>query len=108
MPGSHFVVPSHLTVNLLSATLVFSQLTRSIDSTSPHGLQNYPSLIAQSASIRGFILTDYVARFEEARVKLGEWLGQGKLKRKFHVQEGLKDAPKHLEELFEGKNTGKM
>jgi len=65
-------------------------------------------LISQSASIRGFILTDYIPRFAEARVKLGEWLGKGQLKRKFYIQEGLKDALSYLRELYEGKNTGKM
>ncbi|KIM26115.1 hypothetical protein M408DRAFT_330709 [Serendipita vermifera MAFF 305830] len=78
------------------------------NSPSPHGLQNYLTLIAQSASIRGFIITDYAPHYDEARAKLGEWLGQGKLKRKFHIQQGIKDAPKHLNELYEGKNTGKM
>jgi len=78
------------------------------NSSSPHGIQNYVTLIAQSASIRGLIVMDYAPHFEECRAKLGEWLGQGKLKRKFHIQNGLKDAPSHLRELYDGKNTGKM
>jgi len=74
----------------------------------PRGIQNYPAMIAQGAKLQGFIITDYVARYGEAREKLGEWLGAGKLKRKFYIQEGLEKAPEHLQELFAGRNTGKM
>lgn len=78
------------------------------DDTKPRGIQNYLTLIAQAAKIQGFIITDYAARYGEAREKLGEWLGAGKLKRKFYIQDGLEKAPEHLQELFAGRNTGKM
>jgi NADPH-dependent curcumin reductase CurA len=65
-------------------------------------------MIAQGAKMQGFIITDYAPRFAEAREQLGEWLGTGKLKRKFYIQNGLEKAPEHLQELFAGRNMGKM
>jgi NADPH-dependent curcumin reductase len=65
-------------------------------------------MIAQGAKMQGFIITDYAPRYAEAREKLGEWLGAGKLKRKFYIQDGLQKAPEHLQELFAGRNMGKM
>jgi hypothetical protein len=35
-------------------------------------------------------------------------MAAGKLKRKFHIREGLDRAPEYLNELFAGRNTGKM
>lgn len=66
------------------------------------------NLISQSASMQGFIVFNYESRYNEARVELAKWLAEGKLKRKFHIEDGLEHAPKHLQSLFDGKNTGKM
>ncbi|PVG04201.1 alcohol dehydrogenase [Serendipita vermifera] len=74
----------------------------------PRGIHGYLNLIAQGAKIQGFILTDYASRYGEARAQLSEWMAAGKLKRKFHIREGLERAPEYLNELFAGKNTGKM
>jgi NADPH-dependent curcumin reductase CurA len=35
-------------------------------------------------------------------------MAEGKLKRRFHIEEGLEKCPEHLNHLFEGKNTGRM
>ncbi|KAG8783174.1 hypothetical protein FRC20_002722, partial [Serendipita sp. 405] len=74
----------------------------------PRGIQNYLTLIGQRAKIQGFLVMDYAARFGEGQAKLGEWLAAGKLQRRFHLENGLKDTPQYLNELFNGKNTGKM
>ncbi|KAG8834325.1 hypothetical protein FRC17_009164 [Serendipita sp. 399] len=51
---------------------------------------------------------DYAARYNEGRAQLAEWLAAGKLKRRFYLEKGLKNAPQYLNDLFNGKNTGKM
>lgn len=33
---------------------------------------------------------------------------QGKLKRKFHIEEGLENCPEYMNMLFTGSNTGKL
>lgn len=51
---------------------------------------------------------DHVDRFPAALKYLGEGLQDGSLKRKFHVVEGLENAPSALNLLFTGGNTGKL
>jgi NADPH-dependent curcumin reductase CurA len=51
---------------------------------------------------------DYIKQYPEARQRLSRWLTEGKLKRRFHVVEGLENAPKALTMLYSGENTGKL
>ena len=51
---------------------------------------------------------DHVDRFPAALKYLGEGLQDGTLKRKFHVVEGLENAPSAMNLLFTGGNTGKL
>jgi NADPH-dependent curcumin reductase CurA len=73
------------------------------------GLLNVGQLIMQRATIRGFLVLDYVEHFEEAINHLAGMLGEGKL----HYDEtivpgGIEKAPEALGRLFEGSNMGKL
>ena len=74
----------------------------------PRPLQNYLTLIAMRAKLEGFIVFDYAKQFAAARAELAEGLASGAIKRKFHVVNGLANAPQSLELLFNGGNTGKL
>ena len=51
---------------------------------------------------------DYAPQYAAAREVIAGWLADGSLKRKFHIVEGLENAPKALPMLFNGGNTGKL
>jgi NADPH-dependent curcumin reductase CurA len=51
---------------------------------------------------------DYASQFDQAIEEMSRWIGEGKLKRKFHVVEGLEKCPEHLNLLYSGGNTGKL
>ncbi|KAI0649071.1 alcohol dehydrogenase [Trametes meyenii] len=74
----------------------------------PKGLSAYTNLIAQRAKIEGFIVFDYADRYAEALHEIGSWLKDGSLKRRFHIVQGLQNAPDALNLLFTGGNTGKL
>ncbi|KAI0078737.1 alcohol dehydrogenase [Panus rudis PR-1116 ss-1] len=74
----------------------------------PKGITNYMNLISQSAKLDGFLVFDYVKQFPQALQEMGKWLGEGKLKYKFHIVTGLEKAPEALPMLFEGRNQGKL
>ncbi|KAF8520503.1 hypothetical protein JB92DRAFT_2894758 [Gautieria morchelliformis] len=74
----------------------------------PRGLQGYLNLISQRAKIEGFIVFDYVSRFGGAAQEMSRWISEGKIKRKFHVVEGLEKCPEYLNLLYSGGNTGKL
>ena len=83
-------------------------MSPSPDDPNPRGLKGYMNLITQSAKMQGFIVFNYEEQYKDAQRKIGEWLAEGKLKRRFHIEEGLEKCPEYLTHLFEGKNTGKM
>jgi len=74
----------------------------------PTGLTSYLSLISQRAKIQGFIVFDYASRYNEAKQDISQWISEGKIKRKFHVVDGLERCPETLQLLFSGGNTGKL
>jgi NADPH-dependent curcumin reductase CurA len=51
---------------------------------------------------------DYVSQYKSALAEIAGWLADGSLQRKFHVIDGLENAPSALPMLFNGGNTGKL
>lgn len=74
----------------------------------PEGIKNYLTLISQSAKIQGFIVFDYKERYPEGEAEMAKWIQEGKLKRKYQIEEGLEQCPQSLGLLFSGGNTGKL
>ncbi len=73
------------------------------------GLTNIGQLIMQRATIQGFLVLDYAARFEEAITHLAGMLGAGKLHYDETIVEGgIEQAPAALAQLFSGSNMGKL
>ncbi|CAE6378193.1 unnamed protein product [Rhizoctonia solani] len=60
------------------------------------------------ATIQGFINLDYVSRFAEAETEIAKWMNEGKLKFKYHIEEGLEQCPQYFGLLFTGGNNGKL
>ena len=74
----------------------------------PPGPRNYTNLIVRRARMEGFLVTDYAARFGEAIADLARWAGEGKLRDRVDVVDGLENAPDALRRLFSGENLGKQ
>jgi len=72
------------------------------------GPRPQPALLVNRASMQGFIITDYAARFAEGVMNLGQWLGAGKLKYAETVVEGFENTPNAFIGLFSGENLGKQ
>jgi NADPH-dependent curcumin reductase CurA len=72
------------------------------------GPSNYMSLLVNRASMTGFVVIDYAARFAEAAQEMGGWIAAGKLKSFEDVADGLETFPDTLLRLFNGENTGKL
>jgi NADPH:quinone reductase len=67
-----------------------------------------PFLLVKSALMKGFIVTDYAARFSEGVTQLAKWLAEGKLKYSEHIVEGFENTPRAFLGLFSGENLGKQ
>ncbi|MEP6818673.1 MAG: NADP-dependent oxidoreductase [bacterium] len=66
------------------------------------------SLLVNSALMKGFIITDYAARFAEGVMELAQWLAAGKLKYAETIVEGFENTPNAFIGLFSGENLGKQ
>ncbi len=74
----------------------------------PPGPANYLSLLVNRARMQGFIVFDYARRYGEAVGDISRWLEEGKIKARYDIVEGLKNAPRALLRLFDGSNRGKL
>jgi NADPH-dependent curcumin reductase CurA len=72
------------------------------------GPRPQPFILINSALMRGFIITDYAARFAEGVRELSQWLAQGKLKYAETIVEGFENTPAAFIGLFRGENLGKQ
>lgn len=74
----------------------------------PQPIYNLSRAIIQRARVEGFVVLDYQHRAAEAMRDLGQWFSEGKLKYQVDVVAGLENAPRTLQRLFDGENTGKL
>ncbi len=72
------------------------------------GPSNYMQLVIQRARMEGFIIMDYIPRFGEGIMKMGGWVGEGKVKFLVDIVDGLENAPSAINRLFTGANNGKL
>ncbi|HEY0315534.1 MAG TPA: NADP-dependent oxidoreductase [Sphingomonas sp.] len=72
------------------------------------GARNLWQLIAKSATISGFLISDFLPRFAEGGAMMAGWLADGRLRCDEHVDRGIDNALPAFLRLFEGSNRGKM
>ncbi|MGE4056486.1 MAG: zinc-binding dehydrogenase, partial [Vicinamibacterales bacterium] len=72
------------------------------------GPRNLFELIVRRVRMQGFLVSDFVARFGEARGALEQWLDTGVLRAHVDVQEGFEHIPKTFLRIFTGANVGKQ
>ncbi len=74
----------------------------------PIGLQPQPFLLVNSATMKGFIITQYMSRFGEGIAQLAKWFMSGQLKHAETIVEGFENTPHAFIGLFSGDNLGKQ
>lgn len=74
----------------------------------PYGTRNLWQLIARMATIRGFLISEFLPRFVEGGAAMAKLVGEGKLRFDEHIDEGIDNAYPAFLRLFEGSNQGKM
>jgi NADPH-dependent curcumin reductase CurA len=65
-------------------------------------------LLINSATAKGFIVSDYADRSAEGLTQLTKWVVSGQLKYRENIVEGLENAPDAFLGLFRGENLGKQ
>ena len=67
-----------------------------------------PILLTKSATMSGFIVSDFSAKFPAAIKQLAIWLKEGKLTCVETIVDGFDNIPQAFIDLFDGLNEGKM
>lgn len=92
----------------LHARIVLCGLIAEYNEVEKLGVRNLWQVLARRATIHGFLIADYAARFGEGGAQMARWLADGKLRVDEDVQEGLENAYPAFMRLFSGANTGKL
>jgi NADPH-dependent curcumin reductase CurA len=65
-------------------------------------------ILRRRIKMQGFIVSDYRHRVPDFIGDVSRWLGEGKIKYREHVVDGLENAPEAFLGLFSGSNFGKL
>ena len=89
--------------------IVLCGMISQYNSSSPlPGPSNLMLAITNRLKLQGFIVRDHYNMLNEFHAAMAKWVGQGNIKWKETVSEGIENAPKAFLGLFKGENFGKM
>src|SRR5215471_7070920 len=66
------------------------------------------AILTKRLTFRGFIVSDFSARYGDFMRDVSAWVGEGRIKYREDVVEGLENAPRALIGLLRGENFGKL
>ena len=66
------------------------------------------NVLTKRLTIRGFIVSDFAARYNDFIADMTKWFAEGKLKHRESVAEGLPNAPQAFMGMLRGENFGKQ
>ena len=95
-------------VNRHARIVVCGGISQYLDIEQVRGPANYLQLIAQSATMQGFTMRDYMSRVPEAFMALAGWNAKGEVKFRDHVLKGIESFPQAFDMVFSGANQGKL
>lgn len=78
------------------------------NASEPPIMTNLFKLIAKSARIEGFLMSNYADRFTDALDEMAGWINDGRLVFREQFEDGLDNAVRGFLRLFDGSNAGKM
>ncbi len=91
------------------ARIVLCGLISQYNASAPvPGPYNFVNVLIRRARVEGFIILDYFHRAGEAESQLTTWFKEGKIRYRVDVAEGLENAPKSVNRLFDGSHQGKL
>src|ERR1039458_7845654 len=66
------------------------------------------AILTKRLTFRGFIVSDFFGRYGDFMRDVSAWVGEGRIKYREDVVEGLENAPRALIGLLRGENFGKL
>jgi hypothetical protein len=90
------------------ARIILCGLISEYNSPERIGVRNLWQVLAQQATIYGYLVMDYAPRFAEGGAVMAQWMAEGRLRIDEDVQDGLENSYAAFMRLFSGANSGKL
>jgi NADPH-dependent curcumin reductase len=78
------------------------------NATEPYRVQNIQSVLINRLKMQGFIVSDHLPRWPAVLKQLAQLVGEGRIKYRESIAQGLENAPAAFIGLLAGKNFGKQ
>jgi NADPH-dependent curcumin reductase len=95
-------------INMKARIVICGAISQYNNTTPVKGPSNYLSLLVNRATMTGMVVFDYQDRYMEGAMQMGQWIAEGKLKSKEHIEQGIENFPEVLMQLFTGDKMGKL
>lgn len=95
-------------LNVRARVPICGQISQYNATDVPTGPRKLAQLITVRAKVEGFLVSDYIAKWDEALDRLGRWVQSGDVEYEQTIVEGIDNAPDAFLGLFEGENIGKQ
>lgn len=91
------------------ARIVFCGAISTYNSEGPvPGPYNFWQILARSATLEGYLVSDYLDRFPAGIAQMRQWVNEGRLQFREQIVDGLENTLDAFNLLFEGRNEGKL
>lgn len=97
-----------LNLNFHSRIVLCGQISLYNETEMPVGPSILPRLLTRSVMLQGFIVSNYISRFDEGLTRLSKWHTEGKIEYAETIVKGFEKLPETFLGLFSGTNLGKM
>ena len=92
-----------------NARIVFCGSISTYNASEPvPGPYNWWQILAKSATVKGFLISNYFPQFEEGASAIAALLTEDKIQFKYEIVEGFDNTLDAFHKLFDGSNTGKL
>ena len=92
-----------------NARIVFCGSISTYNASEPvPGPYNWWQILAKSATVKGFLISNYFPQFEEGASAIAALLTEDKIQFKYEIVDGFDNTLSAFHKLFDGSNTGKL
>ena len=106
--GGHIMDAVFSRLNLNGRMVLCGLISSYNDERPLPGPTDFGRILMKRLTVKGFIIIDYIPRFQEALHELQQWVANGDLQWKEHIIDGIDNALDGLSLLFSGGNDGKL
>ena len=95
-------------INEYARLVICGQITQYDMAEPDTGPRLLGQLIGKRARVEGFLVDQFVDKYEQGISQMAEWIRDGRLKYREHIIDGIENTPEAFLRMMRGDNTGKQ